>query len=64
LKRSPFSLHDFDWLLFSLVIALSVVSVFEIYSATLHTKFAGFQRKQILWLIGGLVLMFIFSRVN
>ena len=64
MKRSPFSLHDFDWLLFSLVIALSVVSVFEIYSATLHTKFAGFQRKQILWLMGGLVLMFIFSRVN
>ena len=33
-------------------------------SATLHTKFVGFQTKQIFWLIGGLVAMFILSFVN
>ena len=43
MKRSMFSFHDFDWVLFGLVMLMSVISVFEIYSATLHTKFAGFR---------------------
>ena len=46
-------LRDFDWPLLGLVFVLSVISVLEIYSATMHTKFVGFQTKQILWLLGG-----------
>jgi rod shape determining protein RodA len=64
LRRSLLSFRDFDWVLFGLVMLMSAISVFEIYSATLHTKFAGFEHKQVLWLAGGIVLMFIFSRVN
>jgi rod shape determining protein RodA len=64
LRRSLFSFRDFDWVLFGLVMLMSAISVFEIYSATLHTKFAGFQHKQVLWLLGGIALMFIFSRIN
>ncbi len=62
--RRFISFRDFDWVLLGLVMLLSVISIFEIYSATLHTKFVGFQTKQIFWLIGGLVAMFIFSLIN
>ncbi len=43
---------------------LSVISIFEIYSATLHTKFVGFYKQQILWILGGLGAMFIFSLID
>ncbi len=62
--RRFISFKDFDWILLGLVMLLSVISIFEIYSATLHTKFVGFETKQIFWLIGGLGAMFIFSLIN
>jgi rod shape determining protein RodA len=62
--RRFISFRDFDWLLLSLVLLLSVISIFEIYSATLHTKFVGFETKQIFWLIGGLAAMFVFSLIG
>jgi rod shape determining protein RodA len=62
--RRFLSLRDFDWTLLGFVMLLSVISVFEIYSATLHTKFHGFQRMQILWIAGGLAAMFVLSVVD
>src|ERR1700743_3740995 len=62
--RRFISFRDFDWLLLGLVLLLSVISIFEIYSATLHTKFVGFETKQIFWLIGGLGAMFVLSVIN
>lgn len=62
--QRPMSFRDFDWLLLGLVLLLSIVSIFEIYSATLHTKFVGFHTKQIFWLLGGLAAMFILSFIN
>src|ERR1700679_1199346 len=62
--RRFISFRDFDWLLLSMVLLLSGISILEIYSATLHTKFVGFQTKQVFWLIGGLVAMLILSVVN
>jgi rod shape determining protein RodA len=59
--RRFLSLRDFDWTLLGFVMILSVISVLEIYSATLHTKFHGFQRMQILWIAGGLTAMFVMS---
>ena len=56
--------QDFDWLLLGLVLVLSVISVLEIYSATLHTKFVGFDKNQVLWLMGGLGAMFVISLIN
>jgi rod shape determining protein RodA len=38
--------------------------VLEIYSATLHTKYTGFHTKQMFWIAGGLVGMFIFARID
>src|SRR5882757_10525259 len=58
------SYRDFDWVLLGFVLLLSVISVFEIKSATLHTKFHGFEEKQIIFLAVGLVLMFIISAID
>jgi rod shape determining protein RodA len=62
--RRFLSFRDFDWALLSMVLALCVISVFEIYSATLHTKYSGFHTKQLLWIAGGLVAMFIFAKID
>ena len=39
--RRILSFRDFDWPLLGMVLLLCTVSVFEIYSATLHTKYTG-----------------------
>jgi rod shape determining protein RodA len=62
--RRFMSFRDFDWTLLGLVAALCVVSVLEIYSATLHTKYVGFHTKQIYWIVGGVVAMFVFSKID
>jgi rod shape determining protein RodA len=62
--RRFLSFRDFDWTLLAFVLALSVISVLEIYSATLHTKFVHFDEKQVLWLLGGLVSMFLLSLID
>jgi rod shape determining protein RodA len=62
--RRLISFRDFDWLLLGMVMLLSLISVFEIYSATLHTKFHGFQEKQIYFILGGMILMFLLSLVD
>lgn len=58
------SFRDFDWLLLLLVLAICTLGVMEIYSATIHTKFVGVHTKQIYWIMGGLVVMFILSLIN
>jgi rod shape determining protein RodA len=58
------SFRDFDWTLLGLVLLLCTISVLEIYSATLHTKYTGFHTKQIYWIAGGLGAMFVFSWID
>ena len=62
--RRMLSFRDFDWTLLGMVLLLCTISVLEIYSATLHTKYTGFHTKQIYWICGGLVAMFIFSWID
>ena len=57
-------LRDFDWVLLAFVLAICAVGVLEIYSATLHTKFVGAHIRQVYWIIGGLAVMFVMSRIN
>lgn len=56
--------RDFDWTLLGFVLVLSVISVFEIRSATAMTKFHGFQQKQIVFLLVGMVGMFAISWID
>jgi rod shape determining protein RodA len=58
------SFRDFDWTLLTLTMLISMISVLEIKSATLHTKFHGFGEKQILFLVAGVVMMFIISVID
>jgi rod shape determining protein RodA len=58
------SFRDFDWMLLILVLMLSLISVIEIKSATLHTKFHGFDHKQIGFLLVGMGLMFLISVID
>jgi rod shape determining protein RodA len=58
------SYRDFDWVLLGFVLLLSIISVLEIKSATLHTKFHGFDHKQIEFLAVGLALMFLISLID
>ncbi len=58
------SFRDFDWVLMGFVLVICGLGVLEIHSATAHTKFAGADRRQLYWIAGGLVGMFLVSLVN
>src|SRR6201984_1956179 len=58
------SYRDFDWLLIIFVLMLCGLGVMEIHSATVHTKFAGAHIKQLYWIGGGLIGMFLISLLN
>ena len=62
--RRFLSFRDFDWPLLLMVIALCCLSVMEVHSATLHTRFASFESKQIVWIVGGLIGMFVLSKID
>src|SRR6201998_2320735 len=58
------SYRDFDWLLLVFVLLVCGLGVMEIHSATMHTKFAGAHIKQLYWIFGGLIGMFLISLLN
>ncbi len=58
------SFRDFDWMLFIFVLLICGLGVMEIHSATMHTKFAGAHIRQIYWIVGGVVGMFLVSLIN
>jgi rod shape determining protein RodA len=62
--RRMLSFRDFDWALLGMVLVLCTVSVLEVYSTTLHTRLAGFHTKQMMWIGGGMLLMFILAKVD
>jgi len=58
------SFRDFDWALLGLVMTISILGLFEIYSATHNTKFDGSHIKQLYWIGMSLVAMFVVSVVD
>lgn len=58
------SFRDFDWMLLIFVLGICGLGITEIYSATFTTKFAGVHIKQVYWILGGLVLMFVVSMID
>ncbi len=62
--RRILSFRDFDWALLGLVLLLCSLSVLEVHSATLHTRFANFGTRQIFWVAAGVAAMFVFSKID
>ena len=62
--RRFLSFRDFDWTLLGLVLLLCALSVLEVHSATLHTRFASFGTKQVFWVAAGVAAMFVFSKID
>ena len=58
------SFRDFDWTLVIFVLMICGLGVLEIHSATAGTKFAGSDKRQLYWIAGGLVGMFLVSLLN
>jgi rod shape determining protein RodA len=62
--RRFLSFRDFDWALLGLVLLLCSMSVLEVHSATVHTKFASFGSRQILFVAAGIVGMFVLAKID
>ncbi|MGH9571306.1 MAG: FtsW/RodA/SpoVE family cell cycle protein, partial [Candidatus Angelobacter sp.] len=62
--RRMISFRDFDWVLLAFVLLICFLGVLEIYSTTWGTRYAGAHVRQIYWIAGGLVLMFLVSLIN
>jgi rod shape determining protein RodA len=62
--RRFLSFRDFDWALLGMVLLLCTLSILEIYSATLHTKYLGYHTKQMIFIGAGLVVMFVFAKID
>ena len=62
--RRILSFKDFDWTLLGLVLALCAFSVLEVYSTTVHTRFASFAPRQVYFIVAGLAGMFLFAKID
>ncbi len=62
--RRFLSFRDFDWGLLLIVLALCGFSLLEVHSTTMHTRFASFESKQMLFIAGGVVGMFILAKID
>lgn len=57
-------LSDFDWHMFALVLAISLVGLFQIYSSTVNTPFHDAFPQHALWLALGIALFLAASYVD
>lgn len=62
--RKGLSFRDVDWLLLGIALALAAVGVVEIYSTTMHTALGDEYRKQIAWILAGLILALVASQID
>jgi len=62
--RRMISFRDFDWVLVTFVLAICALGLLEIYSTTWGSKYNGVHIKQLYWIMGGMVLMFLVSLIN
>ena len=59
-----FSLRDLDWLMVITSIFISAMGVLQIYSATRDTQWRGAWWKQIVFVVVGLVLMWLMAAID
>jgi rod shape determining protein RodA len=62
--RRILSFRDFDWWLLVLLLGMCAVSLLEVRSTTVHTKFARFESQQMIAIAVGIALMFIFAKID
>jgi rod shape determining protein RodA len=62
--RRILSFRDFDWMLLLAVLVLCAISLAEIYSTTMHTRFASFENKQLIFIGAGLIGMFVVAKID
>jgi len=60
-RRSKRFWQDFDWLLLAAAVLLSLISVTEIYSATMAQGAATYSLRQMAWVALGIVIVFVVS---
>jgi rod shape determining protein RodA len=60
----PRSIRDLDWTLLVVTLALCGLGVLQIYSATLSTKWEDAWWKQIMWVVTGLVMMWVAANLD
>ena len=58
------SIRDLDWPLLIVTLALCGLGVLQIYSATVATKWADAWWKQIIWIVTGLLMMWVTSMID
>jgi rod shape determining protein RodA len=63
MKDAP-GTRDYDWWLLAILATICTLGVIEIYSATHGSALAGMHMKQVRWIIVGVILMIVFSRVD
>lgn len=59
-----FSLRELDWALIAIALAISAVGVLQIYSATHETIWRDAWWKQIIFVAGGVVLMWVMAAID
>jgi rod shape determining protein RodA len=62
--RRFLSFRDFDWPLLLLILAMCGVSLLEVYSTTVHTRFSSFESKQLMFIGAGLLGMFVLAKID
>jgi len=62
--RRFLSFRDFDWPLLLLILIMCGISLLEVYSTTVHTRFSSFESKQLMFIGAGLAGMFILAKVD
>src|SRR5262249_28129444 len=56
--------QDFDWLLLGAALLLSVISLVEIYSATMNQPSENFFLRQFAWVVVGIVFLFVVAAID
>ena len=58
------SVRDFDWAMFLIILLICGVGVVQIYSATIGTQWQGYWWKQIIYIVTGMVLMWLAAQLD
>ncbi|MGH9433751.1 MAG: FtsW/RodA/SpoVE family cell cycle protein, partial [Terriglobia bacterium] len=58
------SFREIDWIVLTVALILAMVGIVEIYSTTAHTALAGEYKRQIAWVVVGLVTLLVLSQLD